>query len=148
MGVHSQTNNSKRKDPDWPPRPETIESLFIAYRLTGHPQYREWGWNIFQSITEHCRVPSGGYSGIKNVNVTLKPHPTGASRESADAGGEGRGIPRVGVELDDKMETFFLVRFMLNLIPVQRYSYFNGFGAERDLEIPLSPLLGRLRITV
>ncbi len=33
----------------------------------------------------------------------------GQSKESADAEGEGRGIPRVGVEWDDKMGTFFLV---------------------------------------
>jgi mannosyl-oligosaccharide alpha-1,2-mannosidase len=28
--------------------PETIESFFILYRMTGDPKYREWGWNIFQ----------------------------------------------------------------------------------------------------
>jgi len=33
--------------------------------------------------------------------------------------GEG-GTPRLGVESDDKMETFFLVRFMLNFIWVRR----------------------------
>ena len=82
---------------------------------------------MFQSITEHCRVPSGGYSGIKNVNVTLEPHPAGSG---ADTEGEGRGIPRVGVELDDKMETFFLVRFMLNLIRVGRDTH---------------PLMGRMQ---
>jgi len=37
-----------------------------------------------------------------------------------DAKGEGRGIPRVGVEWDDKMETFFLVRFMLSFIRIRR----------------------------
>ena len=129
-----------------PSRPGTIESLFIAYRLTGHPQYHEWEWNIFESITEHCRVPSGGYSWIKNVNVTLDPHPAGASKESADAEGERRRISRVGVELDDAMETFFMGTVMLNLIRVQRYSYFDGSAAERALEIPLSPLLGQLRM--
>jgi hypothetical protein len=100
-------------------RPETIESLFIAYRITGHPQYREWGWNIFRSITAHCRVPSGGYSGIKNVNVTLDHHGVGQGKEHADKEGMGREIPKVGVELDDKMETFFLVRFLLDFIRVR-----------------------------
>jgi hypothetical protein len=123
--------NSKRNISDWhplPARPETIESLFIAYRLTGHPQYREWGWKIFQSITKHCRVPSGGYSGIKNVNVTLEPHPTaavyrnvvGQSNQGAGEEQEGREDPRVGVEWNDKMETFFLVRFILHFIRVRR----------------------------
>jgi len=76
----------------------------------------------------HCRVPSGGYSGIKNVNVTLEPHPAaavyrdgvGQSRESTDNEGKGREIPVVGVEWDDKMETFFLVRFLLGFIWVRR----------------------------
>ncbi len=29
-------------------RPETVESLFYLYRLTGEEKYRKWGWNIFQ----------------------------------------------------------------------------------------------------
>ena len=98
----------KEKPPSlvpFPARPETIESLFIAYRLTGHPQYRETGWKIFQSITAYCRVPSGGYSGIKNVNATLEPH--GQNEEE-----EGRELPRASIAWEDKMETFFLVRLL------------------------------------
>ncbi|KXN85750.1 Mannosyl-oligosaccharide 1,2-alpha-mannosidase MNS3, partial [Leucoagaricus sp. SymC.cos] len=64
-------------------RPETVESLFIAYRLTGDERYREHGWNIFQAIEKHCRVDSGGYATIINVDE----------------------IPAVK---EDKMETFFL----------------------------------------
>lgn len=66
-------------------RPETVESLFLAYRLTGEEKYREWGWNILQSIEKHCRVSSGGYASILDVD----------SKDSRK---------------DDKMETFFLVR--------------------------------------
>lgn len=29
-------------------RPETLESIFYAYRATGDPVYREWGWAIFE----------------------------------------------------------------------------------------------------
>ena len=65
-------------------RPETVESLFIAYRLTGDPKYRRWGWKIFEAIQKNCRVPTGGYVGVLNV-------------DNKDAGKE------------DKMETFFLV---------------------------------------
>jgi hypothetical protein len=67
-------------------RPETIESLFIAFRLTGDNRYREYGWAIFQAIEKHCRIPSGGYATIVNVD-------------------------EVPVRHEDKMETFFLVRF-------------------------------------
>ncbi|KAJ6505372.1 glycoside hydrolase family 47 protein [Mycena sanguinolenta] len=48
-------------------RPETVESLFIAWRLTGHPKYRRYGWEIFQAIETHCRVPGGGYASVLNV---------------------------------------------------------------------------------
>jgi len=64
-------------------RPETVESLFIAYRLTGDDRYREYGWKIFQSIEKHCRLESGGYVSILDV-------------ENVDSG------------KIDKMETFFL----------------------------------------
>ncbi|KAF8337707.1 glycoside hydrolase family 47 protein [Amanita rubescens] len=64
-------------------RPETVESLFLAYRLTGEEKYREWGWDILQSIEKYCRVSSGGYTSIFDVD----------SKDSRK---------------DDKMETFFL----------------------------------------
>ncbi|KAJ7761488.1 glycoside hydrolase [Mycena maculata] len=49
-------------------RPETIESLFLAFRLTGHEKYRIWAWEIFSAIERHCRVESGGYATIINVD--------------------------------------------------------------------------------
>ncbi|KAF9235130.1 glycoside hydrolase family 47 protein [Melanogaster broomeanus] len=64
-------------------RPETVESLFIAFRLTGDTLYRDQGWAIFQAIEKHCRVPTGGYASIKNVD-------------------------KVPVEYEDKMETFMM----------------------------------------
>lgn len=64
--------------------PETVESLFIAWRLTGDRRYREYGWNIFQAIEKHCRIESGGYASIFNVDA-------------------------VPVEYEDKMETFLMV---------------------------------------
>jgi len=65
-----------------------VESLFIAYRLTGDPKYRAYGWKIFEAIQKHCRVEEGGYASILNVESvsTLK---------------------------IDKMETFFMVRSSL-----------------------------------
>lgn len=64
--------------------PETVESLFIAYRLTGNEIYRDYGWRIFSAIETYCKVETGGYVSILNVDV----------------------LP---VETEDKMETFFLV---------------------------------------
>jgi hypothetical protein len=62
-----------------------VESLFIAYRLTGNPQYREWGWSIFQAIEKHCKVPGGGYAAVLNVD-------------------------EVPARMEDKMETFLMAR--------------------------------------
>ena len=60
-----------------------MESLFLAYRLTGDQKYRDYGWAIFQSIERHCKVPTGGYATIVNVD-------------------------EVPARQEDKMETFYL----------------------------------------
>ncbi|KAL7423492.1 mannosyl-oligosaccharide alpha-1,2-mannosidase [Cryptotrichosporon argae] len=64
-------------------RPETVESLFLAYRSTGDPKYREWGWQIFGAFDKHARVPTGGYASVQDVQ-------------------------QVPVVLEDRMETFWL----------------------------------------
>ena len=38
------------------------------WRFTHDPMYREWGWRIFVAFDKYCRVASGGYSGIHDVN--------------------------------------------------------------------------------
>ncbi|KAG6335454.1 hypothetical protein ID866_3628 [Astraeus odoratus] len=88
-------------------RPETVESLFIAFRLTGDPWYRDQGWEIFQAIEKHCRIPTGGYAGVKNVD----------------------GVP---VEHEDKMETFMMSETLkylyllfsdANVLPLNEYVF-------------------------
>lgn len=37
-------------------RPETVESLFYMYRITGDPMYREWGWEMFEAFVKHTQV--------------------------------------------------------------------------------------------
>jgi len=64
-------------------RPETVESLFYLYRITGETVYQEWGWEIAQAIEKYAKVPSGGYSSLDNIDY-------GPSRSR------------------DKMESFFL----------------------------------------
>ncbi|KAL1962546.1 hypothetical protein VTN77DRAFT_9421 [Rasamsonia byssochlamydoides] len=49
-------------------RPEVIESIYYAYRITGDQKYRDWAWNAFVAINSTTHVGSG-YSGINNVNV-------------------------------------------------------------------------------
>ena len=64
-------------------RPEAIESIFYLWRFTKDPIYREWGWKMFLAFEQYCKVPGGGYSGLRNV-----------LQESSAK--------------DDKMETFWL----------------------------------------
>ncbi|RYR30199.1 hypothetical protein Ahy_B01g055021 isoform B [Arachis hypogaea] len=49
-------------------RPETIESLFYLWRLTGNNTYREWAWDIFEAFESNSRIASG-YVGLKDVNT-------------------------------------------------------------------------------
>ncbi|CAN6446383.1 unnamed protein product [Victoria cruziana] len=64
-------------------RPETVESLFVLYRITKDPKYREWGWQIFQDFEKYTKVETGGYTSLDDV-TTIPPRRR------------------------DKMETFFL----------------------------------------
>lgn len=54
-------------------RPETIESLFILYRVTGNMRYQDIGWEIFQSLERYCRTPAA-YSGLRDVTSPASPH--------------------------------------------------------------------------
>lgn len=55
-------------------RPETVESLYILYRLTKNPVYREWGWNIFESFQKWTKLSGdGGYASIDNVRKIPPP---------------------------------------------------------------------------
>lgn len=67
-------------------RPETVESFFILNHLTKDPVYREWGWEVFQSIEKYCKT-GVAYGTIKDVSNTKQ-------------------------QPNDKMETFFLAETM------------------------------------
>ncbi|PPQ73267.1 hypothetical protein CVT26_015225 [Gymnopilus dilepis] len=99
--------NENPAAPSYDARPETVESLFLAYRLTGNQKYRDYGWQIFQAIEKFCKVDEGGYTSILNVD---------------DANSERL----------DKMETFFLSEtlkylYLLfsdsSLLPLDKYVF-------------------------
>ncbi|KAI9923652.1 Endoplasmic reticulum mannosyl-oligosaccharide 1,2-alpha-mannosidase [Aspergillus wentii] len=54
-------------------RPETVESLFYMYRITGDETYREWGWEMFKSFVKHTAV-------VEHDNPTFS---SPSSKESA-----------------------------------------------------------------
>lgn len=76
-------------------RPETVESLFIMYRITNDTVYQDWAWEIYDSIELHARVRTGGYASVKDVDVAgLEPN---------------EGIVSAGkANMNDKMESFFI----------------------------------------
>ncbi|ATY62020.1 mannosidase MsdS [Cordyceps militaris] len=51
---------------DYVLRPETVESLYYAYRATGDKKYQDLAWRGFNSIVSKCRAGSG-YSGLRDV---------------------------------------------------------------------------------
>jgi len=55
-------------------RPETIESLWYLYYVTGNKTYQDWGWNIFQGIEKYTKVKHG-YTTIGNVRNPLDLRP-------------------------------------------------------------------------
>jgi hypothetical protein len=98
--------------------PETVESLFLAWRLTGNEKYRNWAWQIFQAIELHCRVETGGYVTIINVDEV-------PSRQ------------------EDKMETFMMVCLRTHsILPLA-----NRECQERNFEVSLSHFFRRERFT-
>ena len=49
-------------------RPETVESLFYMWRITGEEKYRKWGWEMFQAFIRWSAVEDGtGFSSTANV---------------------------------------------------------------------------------
>lgn len=49
-------------------RPETVESLFLMFRVTNDPIYRKWGWEIFKAFKQHTLAPDGeGYTSLHDV---------------------------------------------------------------------------------
>ena len=37
-------------------RPEALEALFMLWRVTRKPMYREWAWSIFQAFDRESKV--------------------------------------------------------------------------------------------
>ena len=56
-------------------RPETVESLYYMWRLTGERRYREWGWEIFQAFQEHAKGDVGYHSLKVTPSISSPEHP-------------------------------------------------------------------------
>ncbi|KAK4553005.1 mannosyl-oligosaccharide alpha-1,2-mannosidase [Recurvomyces mirabilis] len=66
--VGTDDYNIKSADAHNLQRPETVESLFYMWRITGDEKYRQWGWQMFEAFRKHTITPDGtGYSSINSV---------------------------------------------------------------------------------
>lgn len=54
-------------------RPETVESMYLLWRVTGDRVWRERGWEVFEAIERSARVDEGGYGYASVVNVGQVP---------------------------------------------------------------------------
>lgn len=54
-------------------RPETVESLFYMWRITGEQKYRDWGWEMFKSFMNYTAVEEGGGFTTLNNADTIPP---------------------------------------------------------------------------
>eukprot|EP00622_Pseudochattonella_farcimen_P000501 FR735010.1.p1 GENE.FR735010.1~~FR735010.1.p1 ORF type:complete len:159 (+),score=17.09 FR735010.1:186-662(+) len=72
----STQNTRFIKDVDSLLRPETVESLFLCWRVTRDKKYQDWGWAIFEAIERTARVESGGFAGLRDIR-----NPEGGQRD-------------------------------------------------------------------
>ncbi|KAI8578896.1 hypothetical protein K450DRAFT_175778 [Umbelopsis ramanniana AG] len=107
QGSHIPDIMIKPRDTHCLLRPETVESLFLLWRITGDEMYREWGWKIFEAFEKHTKLPNGGYAALRDVTVVPPPQ-------------------------DDRMDTFFLAETLkylyllfgpTDIIPLDKYVF-------------------------
>ncbi|KAL9090305.1 MAG: hypothetical protein Q9165_005338 [Trypethelium subeluteriae] len=65
------------QDETWADFPESIESWFYAYRITGDPRWAEYVWEVFLAINETARNDVA-FTHVNNVNM-----PFGGSQSNA-----------------------------------------------------------------
>ncbi len=102
-------------------RPETVESLFLMFRVTNDPIYRRWGWEIFKAFQKHTIVAGGeGYTSLNDVT-------------------------KVPPSQRDNMESFWLVRtrIFISIHFLRTWFYFADVHSNegRNLEVLVPSLL-------
>lgn len=52
-------------------RPETVESLYILWKVTGDPIYREWSWSIFRAFQKWTRVERAEHCSFLSPSANI-----------------------------------------------------------------------------
>eukprot|EP00178_Gracilaria_changii_P012424 TRINITY_DN3516_c0_g1_i1.p1 TRINITY_DN3516_c0_g1~~TRINITY_DN3516_c0_g1_i1.p1 ORF type:complete len:608 (-),score=78.39 TRINITY_DN3516_c0_g1_i1:456-2279(-) len=55
-------------------RPEAVEAFFYMYRYTKNDKYRQYAWEVFESIEQHCKLEHGGYAAIRTAKSRHPKH--------------------------------------------------------------------------
>jgi len=88
-------------------RPESVESWFYLYRITGKDRYRKWSWELMQNLKRYAKL-EGGYSSLSSV------------------------LSATNIPYRDKMESFFLAETLKylylifsppDLIPLDKFVF-------------------------
>ena len=95
----------KKKDAHNLLRPETVESLFLLYRVTGRDEWRDAGWAMWRAWEKHARVASGGYAGVDSVVDVVAEDTKETEKHENNA---RRALTRIDLNRIDKMESFWL----------------------------------------
>lgn len=90
-------------------RPETVESLFYLYRITGEHVYQDWGWEIAQAIETYAKVPSGGYSSLERID-----YEPSQSRDKMESFFLGETLKYLFLLFDDTKTQMSLDDFVFN----------------------------------
>ena len=115
----------KKKDAHNLLRPETVESLFVLWRVTRSEEWRDAGWAMWRAWERHARVDTGGYAGVDSVvdpelkssssvlsdSLNRDVHKDDSSKLDANSrrrSSEHRARIRRELNRVDKMESFWL----------------------------------------
>lgn len=152
INIHQQDHHNLQ-------RPETAESLFYMYRITGDELYRHWGWEMFKSFIKYTAVieeedtkASNGEGGKDNKQQPQQQQPQQAEEQqvqritsftSLSSADDIPPVPR------DNMESFWMAETLKYLyllfsdrefIPLEE----NVFNTEAH-PLPLFQLNGELK---
>ena len=87
-------------------------------RLNKTLPHSEWGWRIFESFEKYAKLPGGGYAALRDVT-------------------------KVPPSLDNRMDTFFLVR-----MTVPKFHSADPTLIGRNAQVPVSALFARRLCTI
>ena len=68
LKVAGSPAGQQKADRKFQGRPETIESVWYLWRITGDQVWQERGWAMFVAWIKHTIAPFG-FAGLNNVNI-------------------------------------------------------------------------------